>query len=69
MGSASRMAIMQPPPIAVPRITVPSLAYHGISVRSMVDHRPSPTDVAVAGVEVRQLLSNRGDLVLALLSD
>ena len=37
IGSASRMAMMQPPPMVMARIAVPSLAYHGISVCSMLD--------------------------------
>jgi hypothetical protein len=31
------MAMMQPPPMVMARIAVPSLAYHGISVCSMLD--------------------------------
>jgi hypothetical protein len=53
MGSASRMAMMQPPPMAVAKIAVPSLAYHGISVRSILDPRPSVADAVLEGVEVR----------------
>jgi hypothetical protein len=45
--------MMQLPAMAVAKIAVPSLAYHGSSVRSMLDRRLSVADVALEGVKVR----------------
>jgi hypothetical protein len=51
------MAMMQPPPMALARIAVASLAYHGISLRSILDYRPSSADVALEGIAVSPLIT------------